>query len=99
MRGVAALHSQDESWCRLEGLRGHYGKVVNHLDTMDGKQPGDPGRGAQAILAAVDSNTPPVHLLLGSDALRRARERLDNVIEEIDRWEAVTRSTDFPQGA
>jgi NAD(P)-dependent dehydrogenase (short-subunit alcohol dehydrogenase family) len=78
---------------------GSAGKVVDYLDTMDGRQLGDPDRGAQAILAAVDSNTPPVHLLLGSDALRRARERLDNVIEEIDRWEAVTRSTDFPPGA
>jgi hypothetical protein len=32
---------------------------------------------------------------VGSDALRRAREKLDAVIEEIDRWEAVTQSTDF----
>jgi hypothetical protein len=31
--------------------------------------------------------------------LRRAREKLDDVIDEIDRWEHVTRSTDFPAGA
>jgi hypothetical protein len=37
-----------------------------------------------------------VHLLLGSDALRRAREKLDNLIDEMDRWEPVTRSTDYP---
>ncbi len=72
-------------------------KIVDHLDTMDGRQLGDPARGARAILAVVDSNTPPVHLLLGSDALRRARERLDALIEELDCWEAVTRSTDFPE--
>jgi NAD(P)-dependent dehydrogenase (short-subunit alcohol dehydrogenase family) len=60
------------------------GKVLDYLDTMDGKQLGDPVRGAVAILAAVDANTAPVHLLLGSDALRRARERLDAVIEELD---------------
>jgi hypothetical protein len=55
-------------------------------------------RGAQALLATVDSANPPLHLLLGTDALRRARENLDEVIEEIDRWEETTRSTDFPAG-
>ena len=63
---------------------------------MDGKQIGDPVRGARSILELVDSDTPPLHLLLGSDALRRAREKLDSVIDEMDRWEPVTRSTDYP---
>ena len=40
---------------------------------------------------------PPRHLLLGTDALRRAGEKVDAVIEEMDRWEEVTHSTDFPQ--
>ncbi|MDQ7251203.1 oxidoreductase [Dongia sedimenti] len=72
------------------------GRITAAFDANDGKQIGDPERGARAIIAAVDADTPPVHLLLGSDALRRAREKLDTVIEEIDRWEDVTRSTDFP---
>jgi NAD(P)-dependent dehydrogenase (short-subunit alcohol dehydrogenase family) len=71
------------------------GKVIETLGKMDGKQIGDPERAAQTMLAVVDSNTPPLHLLLGSDALKRAREKLDAVIEEMDRWEEVTRSTDF----
>jgi NAD(P)-dependent dehydrogenase (short-subunit alcohol dehydrogenase family) len=75
------------------------GKVIEYLNGMDGKQLGDPARAAQSILALVDSDTPPVHLLLGSDALRRAREQLDAVIEGIDRWEDVTRSTDFKSEA
>jgi NAD(P)-dependent dehydrogenase (short-subunit alcohol dehydrogenase family) len=74
------------------------GKVVETLNAMAGKQIGDPVRGAQALLATVDSANPPLHLLLGTDALRRARENLDEVIEEIDRWEETTRSTDFPAG-
>ena len=82
------------SWS--EGYAASAGKVIEYLGTMDGKQIGDPVRGALGILAAVDSDTPPLHLLLGSDALRRAREKLDDVIDEIDRWEQVTRSTDFP---
>jgi NAD(P)-dependent dehydrogenase (short-subunit alcohol dehydrogenase family) len=75
------------------------GRITAAFDANDGKQIGDPERGAQAILAAVKAGTPPLHLLLGSDALRRAREKLDAVIDEIDRWEDVTRSTDYPQAA
>ena len=75
------------------------GRITAAFDANDGKQLGDPDRGAQAIMAAVDADNPPLHLLLGSDALRRAREKLDAVIEEIDRWEDVTRSTDYPAAA
>jgi NAD(P)-dependent dehydrogenase (short-subunit alcohol dehydrogenase family) len=75
------------------------GRITAAFDANDGKQIGDPDRGAQAIMAAVYADNPPLHLLLGSDALRRAREKLDAVIEEIDRWEDVTRSTDYPAAA
>jgi len=71
------------------------GRMSSAFDSMAGRQLGDPDRAAQAILAAVRSDTPPLHLLLGSDALNRARSKLDAVIAEIDAWEAVTRSTDF----
>jgi NAD(P)-dependent dehydrogenase (short-subunit alcohol dehydrogenase family) len=72
-------------------------KNVSTLGTMNGKQAGDPERAAAALLKLADSNNPPTHLLLGSDALRRAREKLDAVIEEINEWETVTRSTDYPR--
>lgn len=71
------------------------GRMSAAFDTMAGKQLGDPDQAAKAILVAVYASDPPLHLLLGSDALRRAREKLDAVIEEMDRWEDVTRSTDF----
>jgi NAD(P)-dependent dehydrogenase (short-subunit alcohol dehydrogenase family) len=75
------------------------GRTSAAFDTMGGRQLGDPDRAAQALLEVVDSENPPLHLLLGSDALRRAREKLDAVIEEVDRWEELTRSTDFPSDA
>lgn len=74
------------------------GTGIARLDAMAGRQLGDPDKAAAAILALVDAPNPPLHLLLGSDALRRAREKLDAVIDEIDRWESVTRSTDHAQG-
>ncbi len=56
------------------------------LDTMHGKQIGDPDQAAAAFLELVDSDKPPVQLLLGSDALRRARTKLDAVIAEMNEW-------------
>jgi NAD(P)-dependent dehydrogenase (short-subunit alcohol dehydrogenase family) len=73
------------------------GRMMSGFGAMAGKQIGDPDRAAQAILDLVRAEQPPIHLLLGTDALRRAREKVDSVIEEMDRWEDVTRGTDFPQ--
>jgi NAD(P)-dependent dehydrogenase (short-subunit alcohol dehydrogenase family) len=73
------------------------GPALDGLDKHAGKQIGDPTRAAEAILAAVDAPEPPLHLLLGPDALRRTREKLDAVIDEMDRWEDVTSSTNFAQ--
>jgi NAD(P)-dependent dehydrogenase (short-subunit alcohol dehydrogenase family) len=72
------------------------GKVVAYLDSADGRQIGDPARGAAAILAAVDAPKPPLHLLLGSDALRRFREKADAMSAEMEVWADITRGTDFP---
>lgn len=60
----------------------------------NGKQLGDPARAAQAILRLIDSERPPAHLLLGSDALALVRAALTERLAEINAWEAVTRSTD-----
>ncbi|WP_428395034.1 oxidoreductase [Lichenicoccus sp.] len=72
------------------------GRALDHLDAMAGRQIGDPARAAQAIIAAVEADTPPLHLLLGSDALARTRVKLDAMREEMDCWESVTTGTDFP---
>jgi hypothetical protein len=42
----------------------------------------------------IDSDSPPAHLLLGSDAIDLVRQKLSLLAEEIDQWEAITRSTD-----
>lgn len=59
-----------------------------------GKQPGDPRKAAQAMLALADSPSPPSHLLLGSDALSLVRKKLAELTQELSQWEALTCSTD-----
>lgn len=75
------------------------GRAVDGLLTKDGRQIGDPRRGALAIIDAVYADEPPADLLLGSDALQRARARLDRFDDDLRRWEDVSRTTDFPDPA
>lgn len=57
-----------------------------------GKEAGDPALAAQAILAALDSPEPPLHLLLGEDALHYARDQFAFINSQIDEWEQVALS-------
>ncbi len=63
-------------------------------EEKSGKQLGDTAKAARAMLAIMQSATPPAHLLLGSDALTLVREKLATLTTEINAWENVTRSTD-----
>ena len=59
-----------------------------------GKQLGNPLKAARAMLSLIDSDTPPAHLLLGSDALALVRDKLATLSVEIAAWEAISQSTD-----
>jgi NAD(P)-dependent dehydrogenase (short-subunit alcohol dehydrogenase family) len=74
------------------------GKTRAYRDDQTGKQPGDPVRAVHAMMQVVDSPNPPLHLLLGSNALERFRGKLDRWQKEIAAWESVTVGTDFPEG-
>ncbi|CAG9220214.1 Short-chain dehydrogenase/reductase [Paraburkholderia tropica] len=63
-------------------------------EEKSGKQLGDPRKAARAMLAAIEAETPPAHLLLGSDALGLVRGKLAALEQEIGAWESVTISTD-----
>lgn len=60
-----------------------------------GKQPGDPARAADAIVKAVISPKPPLHLLLGRFAYERFNAKLDVLKSEMETWRSTTLETDF----
>jgi NAD(P)-dependent dehydrogenase (short-subunit alcohol dehydrogenase family) len=68
-----------------------------NLRKASGNQPGDPERAAQAIIAAVASDAPPLHLLLGKAALKGAHWKLAMLREQFDSWESTTVGADFPE--
>ncbi|MYW01279.1 oxidoreductase [Streptomyces sp. SID3343] len=65
----------------------------------DGRQLGNPAQAAAAVLHILDAPDPPAHLVLGSDALRLIRAGRDAVDSDLNTWEDLARSTDFPQGS
>ena len=71
------------------------GKRRKEHDRAHGTQPGDPGKAAEAIIAAVESDEPPAFLLLGKDALSTYRRLAAARLDTIDTWEHLTTSTDI----
>jgi NADP-dependent 3-hydroxy acid dehydrogenase YdfG len=65
-------------------------------DKTDGHQRGDPVRGAQVIIKAVEASDPPHLLLLGSDAIQVVGASLDADRAALEAWKATSLTTDFP---
>lgn len=64
-----------------------------------GNQLGNPVKASDAVLAVLDEAEPPAHLVLGSDALSLIAAARAAVDDDIRRWESLSRSTDFDDGA
>jgi short-subunit dehydrogenase len=60
-----------------------------------GNQPGDPAKLAQAVLKVIESDDPPVTLVLGKDALKAVRDNAGKFLAQLDKWEALSLSTEF----
>ncbi|WP_434301356.1 oxidoreductase [Corallococcus exiguus] len=60
-----------------------------------GTQPGDPVKAAKAIVDAVDAGSPTLRLFLGSDAPAAVREKLAQVLDDVNRTEQVALSMGF----
>jgi NAD(P)-dependent dehydrogenase (short-subunit alcohol dehydrogenase family) len=72
------------------------GARSRQIAERSGKQPGDPVRASEAIIAIVEADQPPRNLFLGKIAVDVAREKLTYLSKSIDRWQALSLGTDFP---
>ena len=70
-------------------------KFLQQQEQMSGQQPGDPDKAAQAMIKAVESDNPPLRLVLGEDALQATRKKMESFQKELEAWEEVTLSTAF----
>ncbi|WP_439449449.1 oxidoreductase [Stenotrophomonas sp. ATs4] len=80
----------------IEDYDALFDPIRSAREAKSGHQRGDPVKAAQAMLQVIDSDAPPSHLLLGSDALQLVRAKLASMASSIDTWEKLSRSTDSP---
>ena len=69
------------------------------LQDMDGKQPGDPVKAAEAMIQAVNSDNPPLRLALGADAVDAIETKLESVKAEMEAWKDVAVNTAYEGAA
>jgi NAD(P)-dependent dehydrogenase (short-subunit alcohol dehydrogenase family) len=82
----------------MEAYAATVGKFRQMLTDTDGKQPGDPRRGADAMIAAIDADNPPLRLPLGEMCVQQIRNKLERVRRELDTWQEVSLATSFDPG-
>ncbi|MEJ5090772.1 SDR family NAD(P)-dependent oxidoreductase [Sphingobacterium faecium] len=64
-----------------------------HLNDIDGHQPNDPDKAADALIAISQSENPPVHLFLGRDAYDIVYKKIDILTNDVEQWKSYTLST------
>jgi NAD(P)-dependent dehydrogenase (short-subunit alcohol dehydrogenase family) len=63
---------------------------------QNGEQPGDPRRGARAVIAAMSQDRPPRRLVLGSEGFDAAIATIEDNLADIRATEPLSRGADFP---
>ncbi|MEV4567126.1 oxidoreductase [Nonomuraea sp. NPDC049419] len=80
----------------IEDYRPMLEQVRAFMIEQDGRQPGDPVRGARAVVAAIESGDAPQRLVLGGPGYDAVVGELESVLADVRAQEEVSRSADFP---
>ncbi|MFD7284083.1 oxidoreductase [Streptomyces sp. NPDC059862] len=87
---------------RVESTIADYDKIFaatrERRLAMSGHQLGNPAQAGRALLAVVEAENPPTHLILGSDALRLVADARSAFDAETAAWSELSKSTDYPDG-
>jgi NAD(P)-dependent dehydrogenase (short-subunit alcohol dehydrogenase family) len=69
------------------------GELRRMVKDVVGQEPNDPAKGAAAILEVLEAENPPLHFLLGEDAVDGLRGHHESLLAEVATWETLSRST------
>ena len=69
--------------------------TIGWFESINGKQPGDAKKAAKAMIQIVETENPPLRLVLGSDAPQMIQGKLDALKKDFEAWHDLTVSTDF----
>jgi NAD(P)-dependent dehydrogenase (short-subunit alcohol dehydrogenase family) len=90
-----AGHSLERGQIRIADYDRSSGKFLRFLEGMNGRQPGDPDKAADAIINAVESDPSPLRLVLGKYATDKVRKKLASTEKELAAWEHLGLAVDF----
>lgn len=80
---------------KIENYEGAHQLLARHENEIGGNQPGDPEKAAEAFLEVASHSNPPLHLFLGSDSYGMAQQKIQLLIEELERNKLLSYSTNF----
>jgi len=80
---------------RLDVYRPAIDPIEAYLYGGDGKQPGDPAKAAEAMIKVVESDDPPLRLVLGADAIGLLEQKQAAFSAELARWRRLGEATAF----
>jgi NAD(P)-dependent dehydrogenase (short-subunit alcohol dehydrogenase family) len=92
-----AGRSAKNSSIQIEDYATTAGKNMGDIRGYSGNQPGDPVKAAKAMILVTETENPPLRLLLGKNALKGGRIKLDELKQDFDTWADVTEGADFPE--
>lgn len=72
-----------------------FAPLFGHLQTRRGQEPIDPDKVARVLLDVAELAEPPLHLVLGQDAVERIKVGMARQTKEDARWAELGRSVDF----
>lgn len=64
-----------------------------HQQEINGNQPGDPEKAAEAFIEVAEAEKAPLHLFLGEDAYNLAYQKIAAVESDLEQWKEVTIGT------
>lgn len=67
------------------------------MNEIDGKQLGNPDKVSDTFIELVNNQNPPTLLFLGSDAYKRANDKITQLSQQIQQWKNLSASTDFEE--
>lgn len=73
-------------------------KNMSDIRNVSGRQAGDPIKAAKAMIQVVETDQPPMRLLLGKAALKGARIKLQELSSDFETWAEVTEGADYDAG-
>ncbi len=72
------------------------GQARTAIAGLNGTQPGDPDRLAEAVITISQAERPPLQLALGPDCYHRLEAQLAGQLEQMRAWSHLSLSTDYP---